>query len=41
VLKDIAAHLGGKGGGRPDFAQGAVPSRGNRQEIEEIITAKL
>jgi alanyl-tRNA synthetase len=41
LLRDLASHLGGKGGGRPDFAQGAVPSRGNRQEIEKIITAKL
>lgn len=27
LLKDFAAVLGGKGGGRPDFAQGAVPDR--------------
>ena len=28
VAWEVAAALGGKGGGRPDFAQGAVPSRG-------------
>lgn len=29
ILKELAAILGGKGGGRPDFAQGAVPDRTN------------
>ncbi|WP_413559769.1 alanine--tRNA ligase [Bdellovibrio sp. HCB209] len=27
VLKEVAAIMGGKGGGRPDFAQGAAPDR--------------
>ena len=27
ILGEVAATLGGKGGGRPDFAQGAVPNR--------------
>lgn len=27
LLKELAAVMGGKGGGRPDFAQGAVPDR--------------
>ncbi|MGZ3782796.1 MAG: alanine--tRNA ligase [Pseudobdellovibrionaceae bacterium] len=29
LLKEIASVMGGKGGGRPDFAQGAAPNRGN------------
>ena len=32
ILGEVAQTLGGKGGGRPDFAQGAVPSR---QALEE------
>ena len=28
ILKELAAVMGGKGGGRPDFAQGAVPNAG-------------
>lgn len=27
ILKELASIMGGKGGGRPDFAQGAVPDR--------------
>ncbi len=27
ILKEVAAMMGGKGGGRPDFAQGAAPDR--------------
>ena len=27
LLKELAAMMGGKGGGRPDFAQGSVPDR--------------
>ncbi len=27
ILKNLAETMGGKGGGRPDFAQGAVPNR--------------
>lgn len=27
ILKEVAAVMGGKGGGRPDFAQGSVPQR--------------
>lgn len=41
LLKEIAAHLGGKGGGRPDFAQGAVPSRGKPEEIKQILREKF
>jgi alanyl-tRNA synthetase len=36
ILGEVAAALGGKGGGRPDFAQGAVPLR----EKSKIDAAK-
>ncbi|MCE3009822.1 MAG: alanine--tRNA ligase [Proteobacteria bacterium] len=32
LLKELAAVMGGKGGGRPDFAQGAIPDRSKSQE---------
>lgn len=32
ILKELAAVMGGKGGGRPDFAQGAVPQREQVQQ---------
>lgn len=35
LLKEVAAVLGGKGGGRPDFAQGSVPSR---DKLKEALT---
>ena len=34
VLKQVASDLGGKGGGRPDFAQGAGK---NRQDLEQAF----
>lgn len=41
LLKEFATVLGGKGGGRPDFAQGAVPDRSKLTEafkkIEELV----
>lgn len=41
LLKDFATVLGGKGGGRPDFAQGAVPDRSKLadgfKKIEELV----
>lgn len=36
LLKTFALHLGGKGGGRPDFAQGAVP---DRSQLDKAILA--
>ncbi len=41
LLKDFAQVLGGKGGGRPDFAQGAVPDRSKVLEANLLIHAKL
>jgi alanyl-tRNA synthetase len=35
LLKEIAATMGGKGGGRPDFAQGAAPLRDKLAEAEK------
>lgn len=32
LLKEVAAIMGGKGGGRPDFAQGAAPDRSKLSE---------
>lgn len=41
LLKDFAQVLGGKGGGRPDFAQGAVPDRSKLKEAFELISTKI
>lgn len=35
ILKNLANELGGKGGGRPDFAQGAVPTLKNLPKIAQ------
>ena len=37
LLKEIAGIMGGKGGGRPDFAQGAAPQREKLQEAFDKI----
>lgn len=41
LLKDFAQVLGGKGGGRPDFAQGAVPDRSKIKEANQVVHTKL
>ncbi len=41
LLKDFAQILGGKGGGRPDFAQGAVPDRTKIKEASDFLNAKI
>jgi alanyl-tRNA synthetase len=41
LLKDFALILGGKGGGRPDFAQGAVPDRTKINEGRDFLNKKI
>ena len=41
LLKEFAEVLGGKGGGRPDFAQGAVPSREKLKEAFLAVQRKV
>lgn len=41
ILKEVAAVMGGKGGGRPDFAQGAAPDRGKIKEAQDKIKTLL
>ena len=41
LLKDFAEVLGGKGGGRPDFAQGAVPTREKLKEAFAVVQKKV
>ncbi|MCX7978331.1 MAG: alanine--tRNA ligase, partial [Bdellovibrionaceae bacterium] len=38
ILKNVAATLGGKGGGRPDFAQGAVPRRDGLEAAKNYLS---
>ncbi len=37
ILKEVAGIMGGKGGGRPDFAQGAAPDRSKIAEVKNTI----
>jgi alanyl-tRNA synthetase len=37
ILKEVAATMGGKGGGRPDFAQGAGPSADKAQDAASKV----
>ncbi len=41
LLKEIAAVMGGKGGGRPDFAQGAAPNRASLPEAFNKVKSLL
>jgi alanyl-tRNA synthetase len=41
ILGEVAATLGGKGGGRPDFAQGAVPNRGGLDQARDKALSLL
>ena len=41
ILSEVAQCLGGKGGGRPDFAQGAVPSREALVEAHRKVESLL
>ncbi len=41
ILNEVATTLGGKGGGRPDFAQGAVPSRGQLGQAKDKALSML
>jgi len=41
ILGEVAQTLGGKGGGRPDFAQGAVPSRTALGEAQKKVQSLL
>ena len=41
LLKDISQILGGKGGGRPDLAQGAVTDRTKLKEALNFLSQKI
>ncbi|PWU12836.1 MAG: alanine--tRNA ligase, partial [Bdellovibrio sp.] len=41
LLKDLANGMGGKGGGRPDFAQGAVPHAEKWEASTSALTKRL
>lgn len=41
ILKNLAQAMGGKGGGRPDFAQGSVPDRKNLEKAIEDLRTEL
>ena len=41
LLKEFSQFFGGKGGGRPDFAQGAIPHRDKLKEAKDFLNQKL
>ena len=41
ILRDLAAIGGGKGGGKPDQARGAVPDRSKLEEIKAAMVDKI
>jgi alanyl-tRNA synthetase len=41
ILGDVAQTLGGKGGGRPDFAQGSAPSLENLEKAKQQVASSL
>lgn len=41
LLKEVAALMGGKGGGRPDFAQGAAPDRSRLGDAKSALSKRL
>lgn len=41
LLKEAAALMGGKGGGRPDFAQGAAPDRSKLPDVQTKLNQLL
>ncbi len=41
LLKEYAQMMGGKGGGRPDFAQGAAPDRSKLDEVRKSFMSKF
>jgi alanyl-tRNA synthetase len=40
LIKILSAHFGGKGGGRPDFAQGSLGTR-SQADIRKFLIAEL
>lgn len=41
LLKEFSQIFGGKGGGRPDFAQGAIPNRDKMNEAKDFFKQKF
>nr|WP_299037934.1 alanine--tRNA ligase [uncultured Psychrobacter sp.] len=39
IIRHVAGELGGKGGGKPDYAQGGAPKSGNTRAVLEALPA--